>query len=100
MLRVGPSCARSGGLSVANGAPHEPLRSSAGALAARKRYGVFSNLQGVWDALPDRAFRPFGTRGRCVLRVQAGALHLVAQDLAVVLPCGGREPISGPDPFS
>src|SRR3712207_908669 len=100
LLLVGSSCARSGGPSVGNGAPHEPLRSGAGALAAWKRYGVFGNLQGVRDTLSDRAFRPSGTRGGCVLLVQAGALHLVAQDLAVVLPRGGREPGSGPDPFS
>src|ERR671912_2097649 len=92
-------CVEYGGPSVGNGAPHEPLCSGAGALAARERYGLFSYFQRVRDALLDRAFRPSGARCGCVLRIQAGALHFVAQDLAVVLPRGGREPGSGPGPF-
>src|SRR5918997_2847742 len=92
-------CVEHGGPSVSNGAPHEPLRSSAGALAARERHGLFSYLQRVRDALPDRAFRPSGARCGCVLRIQAGALHFVAQVLTVGLHRGGREPGSGAGPF-
>src|SRR5918995_3231319 len=92
-------CVERGGPSVGNGAPHEPLCSGAGALAAWERYGLFSYFQRVRDALLDRTFSPSGARCGCVLRIQAGALHFVAQDLAVVLPRGGREPGSGPGPF-